>query len=171
MLNMRESDKVNPHSVFIGLGSNVHDRESNLNAAVEKLRNIAKIKKISSIYKTEPMEFKNQEWFLNMAVEIATRLQPHDFLKQLQHIEQSLGRTREIRYGPRTIDLDILLYGDMVLQNKDLIIPHLRMCERAFVLVPLCEIAGYIIHPVLKESIKEICDKIGKAYKVYKMTM
>ena len=117
------------------------------------------------------MEFKNQEWFLNMAVEIATRLQPHDFLKQLQHIEQSLGRTREIRYGPRTIDLDILLYGDMVLQNKDLIIPHLRMCERAFVLVPLCEIAGYIIHPVLKESIKEICDKIGKAYKVYKMTM
>lgn len=172
MSNTRESNGVSPsHSSFIGLGSNVGDREKNLHVALEALRKIAEIKKISSLYETEPMEYKDQEWFLNMAVEITTRLKPRDLLKHLQQIEQSLGRVRELRYGPRTIDLDILLYGDIVMREKNLAIPHLRMHERAFVLVPLCEIAGNIIHPVLKKSIKEILDKIGKVPKVYKITM
>ena len=162
MLNMRESNGA----VFIGLGSNVGNRESNLNAAVEKLRNIAKIKKISSIYKTEPMEFKNQEWFLNMAVEIATELQPYDLLKKLQHVEQSLGRTREIRYGPRTIDLDILLYGDTVMREKDLVIPHPKMRERAFALKPLCEIASGIIHPIFKKSIQTLLERLPDNYAI-----
>lgn len=164
MLNMRGSNHRN--SVFIGLGSNIGDRESNLSAAVEKLQNIAKIKKLSSIYETEPMEYKDQEWFLNMAAEITTRLKPHDLLKQLQQIEKNLGRIREIRYGPRAMDLDILLYGDTVMQGKDLIIPHFKMCERAFVLVPLCEIASGIIHPIFKKNIKTLLNQLPNNYAI-----
>jgi 2-amino-4-hydroxy-6-hydroxymethyldihydropteridine diphosphokinase len=162
MLNM----KGHNGAIFIGLGSNVGDKEATLNAAVEKLRNIAEIKKISSVYETEPMEYENQEWFLNMAVEMATALQPHALLKQLHRIEESLGRTREIRYGPRTMDLDILLYDDAILREKDLIIPHPKMRERAFVLVPLREIASDIIHPIYKKSIKTLLKQLFNNYAI-----
>lgn len=164
MWNTRESSSRN--SVFIGLGTNVDDRERNLNTAVEALRKIAEIKKASSIYETEPMEYQEQEWFLNMAVEIATRLKPCALLKQLQQIEQAMGRVREIRYGPRIIDLDILLYGDTVLQDRDLTIPHPKMRERAFVLVPLCEIAPRARHPLLHKTMRELLKNLKSPYKV-----
>jgi len=101
-----------------------------------------------------------------MAVEIATELQPYDLLKKLQHVEQSLGRTREIRYGPRTIDLDILLYGDTVMREKDLVIPHPKMRERAFALKPLCEIASGIIHPIFKKSIQTLLERLPDNYAI-----
>ena len=128
-------------TVYIGLGSNLGKREMYLSFALKAIEKIAVITKRSSVYETEPKGYKNQGNFLNMVIEIETRLNPRALLQKLQKIENELGRERLIRFGPRTIDLDILLYEDCALNAPDLVIPHPRMDKRDFVLKPLKEIA------------------------------
>jgi len=129
---------------YIGIGSNLGDREKYIKSAIEKLKEAKdiEVKKISNTYETEPVGGPRQGRYLNGAVEIETSLEPRELLIKLQAIEKQLGRVRKIKNGPRTIDLDILLYGDRKIETPDLSIPHPRMREREFVMKPLREIAG-----------------------------
>jgi 2-amino-4-hydroxy-6-hydroxymethyldihydropteridine diphosphokinase len=138
--------------VYIGLGSNLGDRAANLQKALQRISGLLCIEAVSSIYETEPVEYEDQDWFLNMAVKGSTRLFPQALLEHLQHIESVLGRQRDIDKGPRTIDLDILFYGDAVISNGQLTVPHPHLPERAFVLAPLAEIAPGLVHPVLRTN-------------------
>lgn len=130
-------------TAYVSLGSNQGDRLQLLRSAVTMLRDTASIDvtRISSVYETDPVGYQDQPPFLNIVVEVETSLAPHALLKACQSIERALGRVRTIRWGPRTIDLDILLVGDVGLDEEVLTIPHPRMTERAFVLIPLAEIA------------------------------
>ncbi|MGD0152924.1 MAG: 2-amino-4-hydroxy-6-hydroxymethyldihydropteridine diphosphokinase [Thermacetogeniaceae bacterium] len=134
---------------YIGLGSNLGDRAVYLAAARQSLAGTPGIliARTSSLYETEPVGYTDQGWFLNQVAEIATSLAPYELLQVLQGIEQDLGRRRLIRWGPRVIDLDLLLYGDAMLTDPDLTVPHPRIYERSFVLAPLCEIAPDYVHP------------------------
>ncbi len=128
--------------VYIALGSNVGDREANLRRAVELLRAQLQITKISSIYETEPVDYLDQDWFLNAVLEADTVLRPAQLLQLLRKIETDMGSKKPFAKGPRLIDLDILLCGDETVTEPDLQIPHPRMLLRRFVLVPLAEIAA-----------------------------
>ncbi|GAA4869774.1 2-amino-4-hydroxy-6-hydroxymethyldihydropteridine diphosphokinase [Paenibacillus vulneris] len=130
------------HRVYIALGSNMGDRERLLLEAIRLLaeHETIEVSGCSGIYETEPVGYVDQAAFLNMVIEIRTSLEAKELLGVMQHIEQSLGRTRELRWGPRTIDLDMLLYDDLRQDDPTLILPHPRMLERAFVLVPLVEV-------------------------------
>lgn len=147
--------------VFIGLGSNIGNREDNLNRAVAMIEEHAgRITRASSVYETEPWGFVSKDKFLNMVVEISTRLKTSGLLGRLLMIESLLGRIRGgNRYSSRIIDLDILLYGDKILETASLVIPHPRMHERKFVLEPLAEIAPEIIHPLLKKDIRSLLEE------------
>ncbi len=141
---------------FIGLGSNLGDRRKNIESTIEELKrsNLVEIIKISSLYETEPLGGPPQDKFLNGVVEIETELPPHALLELLKAVEKKLGRNYfGLRWGPREIDLDILLYGDLIIDESDLKVPHPSMQLRHFVLEPLCEIAPEAIHPILKKSI------------------
>lgn len=129
-------------SVYVALGSNIDNRESYLKQAIAVLYHHPEIevKACSSIYETEPVGYVDQAPFLNMVVALSTRMTPQQLLIAMQEIEQKLGRTRDIRWGPRTIDLDMLLYGDEQIVSEELTLPHPRMLERAFVLIPLVEV-------------------------------
>lgn len=144
--------------VFISLGSNVGNRAGYLKVALSMLQRIPQTQLIQSspLYETEPVGFKDQDWFLNLVAEIETELSPHKLLKALQIIEEKLKRERAIPLGPRTIDLDILLYDKKIIDDPNLIVPHPRMHERAFVLVPFCDIAAEICHPLLNCTIREL---------------
>ncbi|GER67620.1 2-amino-4-hydroxy-6-hydroxymethyldihydropteridine pyrophosphokinase [Weizmannia acidilactici] len=137
---------------YLALGSNIEPRFSYLLDAVKALENNLEIKvcKVSSIYETDPVGYTDQGKFLNMAVKINTGLSPFELLDACLRIEKALGRKREIRWGPRTIDLDILLYNHENMETETLVLPHPRMHERAFVLVPLTELDNSLIHPVTK---------------------
>ena len=142
---------------YLSLGSNLGERENNLARAMEELeKRGVKILRRSSIYETEPVEIREQAWFLNCAIEIETELQSQQLMSGLLEIELELGRRREIKYGPRTIDLDILLQGDSIVNTPQLTIPHPKIAERRFVLVPLAEIAPQAMHPVLHRAIAEL---------------
>ncbi|MBI3858969.1 MAG: 2-amino-4-hydroxy-6-hydroxymethyldihydropteridine diphosphokinase [Thaumarchaeota archaeon] len=138
--------------VFIGLGSNVGDREGNLRKAIELLNEKMKLVKVSSMYETEPMYLKNQAWFVNCVAKLETDLTPKELLVYLEDIERKLGRQKSVRYGPRSIDLDILFYGNEVVEESDLKIPHPRIHERRFVLVPFVEIEPDHVHPIYGKS-------------------
>ncbi|HSF30903.1 MAG TPA: 2-amino-4-hydroxy-6-hydroxymethyldihydropteridine diphosphokinase [Candidatus Tectomicrobia bacterium] len=127
---------------FIGLGSNVGDRLGFLQQAVMRLREVAgvQVTKASSVYETEPVGPVDQAWFLNAVVEVETSLSPHALLDQTQQIERGLGRDTTYRWGPRTIDLDILLHDDIQVKTATLEIPHAELCHRAFVMIPLLEL-------------------------------
>ncbi len=131
------------NTVYLSLGTNIGDREANLKLAVKLLMEMPgiNVKAVSSIYETAPVGFLNQAAFLNIAVRLTTALPAAEMLSACQQIESELGRVREIRWGPRIIDLDILLYNHENIETESLIVPHERMFERAFVLVPLLEIA------------------------------
>lgn len=130
--------------VYIGLGSNLGNPEENLREALNMIdcKPEIKVTAVSSLYLTEPVGLENQPWFYNCVAELETELNPEEFLDILQHIENELGRVRTIRWGPRTVDLDILLYGNLTIDTERLTVPHPRMQERAFVMVPLDEIAS-----------------------------
>ena len=137
-------------SVFLGLGSNVGDREANLRAALRGLEARGfRVTALSSLYLTEPVDAPPQEWFLNAVAGGETALSPEALLRACLDTERALGRVRDVPRGPRTIDLDLLLYGDEVRDTPGLTLPHPRMHERRFVLVPLVEIAPGARHPVL----------------------
>lgn len=147
--------------VYIGIGSNLGDRKANCMRAIELLagKGIV-VRKESSLYETDPWGDKNQPKFLNMAIEIETELKPRDLLGILAGIEKELGRKKSHKWGPRIIDLDILLYNSITIDQDDLKIPHPFMHERDFVLKPLYEIAPDVKHPVLNLSIGELLQKL-----------
>jgi len=145
-------------TAYIGIGSNIGEREKNLDCAIEMLKfnNEVEVTAVSSYINTTPVGYTEQPDFLNTAVEVRTTLSAQKLLEVCQHIEKDLKRERIIRWGPRTIDLDILLYEDLILNENDLTIPHPRMHEREFVLKPLNEIAPLAFHPALKKTVSEI---------------
>jgi 2-amino-4-hydroxy-6-hydroxymethyldihydropteridine diphosphokinase len=140
--------------IFLGIGSNLGDRLQNLNDCMDEFSIIQK----SSIYETEPVGFLDQPWFLNAVIQIDSILRPRELLEQCQSVETRLKRKREIPKGPRSIDIDILFYGEQILQEQDLIIPHPEIQNRGFVLVPLNEIASDFVHPVFKKTISELLE-------------
>jgi 2-amino-4-hydroxy-6-hydroxymethyldihydropteridine diphosphokinase len=149
---------MKPHHVaYILAGSNLGDRQANIQKALSALRESGFVpRKQSDYFETEPVGYSDQPWFLNLAAEIETHLTPHQLLRGCQKIEESLGRLRTFHNAPRTLDLDILLFESIVLDEPCLIIPHPRMAERRFVLTPLAQIAPDVVHPVLKQSIRSL---------------
>ena len=152
-------------TAYIGLGSNMGDKSGNILKSLDLLGQFKKIKvvKRSSLYETEPVGYEDQDWFVNAVAELETELSPRELLDALMKIEQDMGRKREIKWGPRTIDLDILLYDQLCLNEPDLIIPHPRMHERSFVLVPLAEIAPNVKHQSLDRTINELLKSLDSA--------
>ena len=142
--------------VYLSLGSNVGDREANVRTAVEKLAELGKVVAVSSLYETEPVDLTAQPWFLNCAVALRTHLMPKLFLAKVLAIEQRMGRRRLQPKGPRTIDIDILLFGNSVISTPQLDVPHPAMHQRRFVLEPLAEIAPDARHPIFKRTAREM---------------
>jgi len=158
-----------PHLVYLSLGSNVGDREAHLRDALARLGAAGRVITVSSFYETEPVEFTHQPWFLNCAVAFETGQTPQQLMTALLAIEEEMGRRRVQKKGPRSIDIDILLFDDVVMDSKDLVIPHPAMHERRFVLEPLAEIAPDVIHPVLKKTIGELRDALEAGQAVRKI--
>lgn len=155
-------------TAYLSLGSNVGDREAHLREAIVQIEAIGQIKAVSSIYETEPVEFTQQSNFLNCAVALETSEKPANLIAGLLEIERRLGRERIQKKGPRTIDIDILLYGDLVLDSGNLTIPHPAMTQRRFVLEPLAEIAPDALHPVAKKTIRRLLKELPAGQKVWK---
>lgn len=147
------------HTVFISIGSNIGEKRANCERALNLIgqRGAGEIIRVARFYRTQPVDYTDQDWFVNTAAQIETLLSPQALFSALKAIERELGtKHKSVRFGPRIIDLDILLYDDLVINTKDLIIPHERMHERVFVLKPLCDINSEIIHPLIKRSIKDL---------------
>ena len=148
--------------VYLSLGSNVGDREANLRAALARLEAAGvRVVRRSSTYETEPQDAPGQPWFLNLVAEAETGLLPQELLLRIGEIEAGLGRRRTQPKGPRTIDIDILLYGDAVIETPELEIPHPRMAQRRFVLEPLAELAPGLRHPVTGRTVGELLAAAG----------
>ena len=153
---------------YISFGSNLGNRLKNIKRGlqlVSRNRSITITKK-SSLYETEPVGYENQGWFLNGVIEIETFVLPHKLLSLIKKVERIMGRKRRIRWGPREIDLDILLYNQRCVDTPGLIIPHPRMHERGFVLVPLVEIAPRVIHPIFKKNARQLLAKLADSKSV-----
>ncbi len=155
--------RMNRHVAFLSIGSNVGDKKKNLDTAVallDRYENIS-VLAVSPYYKTEPQNFKDQDWFVNAAVKIKTDLEPLALLDVLKNLEIDLDKDgKPFRFGPRIIDLDIIYYDTIELTSSRLEIPHPRMHERCFVLVPLCDIGPKTYHPVLKTTSDDLLNKI-----------
>jgi 2-amino-4-hydroxy-6-hydroxymethyldihydropteridine diphosphokinase len=144
-------------TVYLSLGSNVGDRAKNLRAAIDELPHAGvAVKGMSSFYETEPVDLREQPWFLNCAAEVETHFDAIMLLRALREIETKMGSMKLVAKGPRLIDMDILLYGSETIDTQELQVPHPRMHLRRFVLVPLAEIAPGLVHPILKKSAKQL---------------
>jgi 2-amino-4-hydroxy-6-hydroxymethyldihydropteridine diphosphokinase len=154
--------------VYLGLGSNLGDRERNLNRALKELErlNSLEILKKSSLYETEPVGLKEQNWFLNAVIKAKARIPPLSLFYLLKGIEKKLGRVKGEKWGPRRIDLDLLLYDSMVMNEDKLILPHSRMHRRKFVLIPLLELDKRARHPVLNLTFKKLLENIEESQEV-----
>src|ERR1700756_3600869 len=141
-----------PHHAYLSLGSNLGNREQNLYQAIEGLESIAVVAALSSFYETEPVEFTAQGWFINCALLLATDKTPLVLLQGLLALELAMGRRRIQKKGPRNIDIDILLYDNLIVETEGLTIPHPGLQERRFVLEPMAEIAPEVRHPVLGKT-------------------
>ena len=155
-------------TVYLGLGSNMGDRQDNLDRALGFLSPRLRIEKVSSVYDTEPIGNVNQPRFLNLVCQVYTRLAPSELLTLAKGIEKKLGRVFDRPNTPRPIDIDILFYGDQVIETPELIIPHPRLTERAFVLVPLDEIAPDMVHPVDGKTVKQLLEGMTGGQGVFK---
>ena len=149
-----------PQLAYLSLGSNVGDRVAHLRDAIARLESIGRVVSVSSFYETEPVEVTDQPWFLNCAVGLETALTAEQLMAELLQIEQEMGRRRIQKKGPRTIDIDILLFDDLILDSPDVTIPHPAMQERRFVLEPLAEIAAEARHPGMKKTIREMLEEL-----------
>ncbi len=147
-------------TVYLSLGSNVGDRKANLDAALDGVRRLGTVAAVSSFYETEPVENRQQPWFLNCAVKLETELMPRQLLARVLDLEKAMGRKRAPGKGPRSIDIDILLFGSSVVEAKGLTIPHPALHQRRFVLEPLVEIAPEARHPVFKRTAREMRDAL-----------
>jgi 2-amino-4-hydroxy-6-hydroxymethyldihydropteridine diphosphokinase len=156
--------------VFLSLGSNVGDRVAHLRRAFELLAKVGiEVRRVSSFYQTEPVDFLAQRWFVNCVAEVGTDLMPLRLLKTLQAVERALGRRPGIPQGPRPIDIDILLYENVVVRSRALTIPHARLSERRFVLVPLRELAAHLRHPVTQRTVLEMLHDTPDASQVIRL--
>jgi len=147
-------------AVYLSLGSNLGDREANLRQAIEKLGDLGAVVAVSSVYETEPFEVGPQPWFLNCAVRLETEKMPRQLIAAILNLEQTMGRQRPKERAPRTIDIDILLFGSSIVELPSVTIPHPRMHQRRFVLEPLAEIAPDQRHPVFKRTIRDLRDAL-----------
>lgn len=157
---MSDRNNVTLHTAFLGLGSNLGDRDANLAAALRALAAFATVERVSSVYDTAPMLYTDQPRFHNLISQITTDLAPIALLHAVKEIERQLGRQQGPRYGPRIIDIDLLFYDQMVLQSAELTLPHPRLAERAFVLAPLAEVAPTLVHPVLGETVAALLQRV-----------
>ena len=150
------------HTAYIALGSNMGDKEQYLNRAIQSLNGIpcCEVTKVSSFLVTEPYGVTDQDDFLNACLELRTLLTPRELLDELHRIEQEAGRERIIHWGPRTLDLDIIFYDDLIIEEEDFCIPHVEMHKRDFVLRPLSEIAPYKHHPCSKKTVRELLEEL-----------
>ncbi|NOX33882.1 MAG: 2-amino-4-hydroxy-6-hydroxymethyldihydropteridine diphosphokinase [Deltaproteobacteria bacterium] len=158
-------NKIDQHIAYLSIGSNIGNKKKNLENAITLLRGQERLHviKVSHFYKTEPQNFTDQDWFVNAALKITTILKPDELLNTLKGLENDLDKEgKHFRFGPRIIDLDIVYYDDLVLKTPVLEIPHPRMHERCFVLIPICDIGANVIHPVLKLRSDELQKKIEK---------
>ncbi len=163
-----EVDELAMVTAYLGFGSNLGDRKQNLARALGLMSRQVVVEKLSSIYETEPVGYKDQPLFLNAVCRISAELSPERLLRLAKEIEAKLGRATSSPNAPRPIDIDILFYGDNVFSNKELTIPHPHLAERAFVLVPLAEIAPDLVHPVNGKRVKELLDDLGEVAGVRK---
>src|SRR5262245_24826701 len=153
----RKRRKIREHEAFLSLGSNVGDKAGNLEQARRKLEEAGvHLKGVSPVYLTEPVDYKQQDWFLNQVLRVSTALDPMQLLQSCLKIEEEMGRERWVAKGPRPIDIDVLLYQDLVLKSQALTIPHPRLHLRRFVLQPLTALAPELIHPLLQKPMIEL---------------
>ena len=151
------------HTVYIALGTNLGDRAPNLRAALAALSPATRVLVVSPVYETPPWGYSDQPAFLNQVAQAETDLSPHELLADLKRLEGELGRQPSFRNGPRLIDLDILFYDDLVLDSPPLVIPHPRIPERAFVLVPLADLAPNLQHPVSGKTVRELLQAVDRS--------
>ena len=150
--------------IYLSTGSNIGDREANLRNAVERLESRElQVLRTSRIYETEPVDYKEQAWFLNQVVEAETALFPMQLLTRIGRVERELGRIRTVNKGPRTLDIDILFYGTAIVDTARLEIPHPRIAERRFVLAPLAELAPDLRHPVTHRTVRQMLESAPPA--------
>jgi 2-amino-4-hydroxy-6-hydroxymethyldihydropteridine diphosphokinase len=147
--------------VYLGLGSNLGDRRANLSKALKALGKRLDIVGVSSVYETEPVGYAEQPLFLNAVCMVQTDIGPMQLLTLIKGVESIMGRKTSFPNSPRVIDIDIILYGDLIMVDPELTIPHPRMAERAFVLIPLLELAPHLVHPFTGETIEDLLAKIG----------
>jgi GTP cyclohydrolase-4 len=163
MLFIEAKNMDKPHQVYLALGANLGDRQANMLQALQSIRTAASVESVSSFFETEPVGYLDQPDFLNMTCQVTTDLSPLELLHFLKQIERQMGRQSSFRNAPRPIDIDILLFDDLVLETPELTIPHPRMSERAFVLAPLVEIAPEVIHPVFKIPVTKLFQQVDQS--------
>ena len=153
---------------YLSLGSNVGDREQNLHEAIRRASALGRVGAVSSFYETEPVEFTDQPWFLNCVIALETLAEPGQLMSELLRIEHEMGRERVLKKGPRSIDIDILLFGDAVVNAPEVTIPHPEMGRRRFVLEPLAEIAPELRHPVSQKAVMQLLAELAPGQRVQK---
>ena len=162
------------HLAYISVGSNIGDKLANCQKGVTSLVEAGRSRILaqSRIYATEPVDYEDQDWFINMVVKLETSLDPFHLLDHIENIQRAAGRIQDpIRFGPRILDLDIVLYDDRIIESERLVIPHPRMHKRRFVLLPICDIDPSIIHPVLKKEMRTLLKRLGdENQKVFEYT-
>ncbi len=160
---------IKMHTAYIGYGANMGDRAGNIQGALDRLDQSpdVSVDAVSRLYETEPVDYEDQDWFLNGVARISTSLEPMELLSRCMSVEKDAGRTRTgPRFGPRVIDLDILFYDSLVMEATELTLPHPRLHKRRFVLTPLCDIASDLKHPVLEKTMQELLRDLDDGEKV-----